>query len=261
MFFVLIICLIFISSNVYALKLLEPITKNLRFTDSADLGYFSAGEFFMISFLIEDEKYHTIKINPNQLKDAVIEPTKHTPESIYSVIKLEDHLDGFYELKLILISEDKEREVKLNLNITDEVIHTNLLNYNYKVGYEKMEEINLKVINKSNTTKKINITSNLPITWFKNKKEILEKNKTIILAPNSVTEIDYHYFPKEIGFKEFNLIINLDDFKENNNIIYNLNIDVSKSLSAIYGSRNHTYPLFNINVIPIYFFNKILRII
>ncbi len=257
------IAVLLINTNIYSLKILEPLTKDLTYSNTADLGYFSAGEFFMISFLLEDgDNYHTISVDSNQIKEVIVEPTKKTQESIFTVIRLEDELSGNYSLKLLLISDTETKEVILQMKVTDDVIHTNLINYNPVIRYEQKETINLKLINKSNTTKTVIVTSDLPTTWFNIKKEKLNSEKTIILTPNSITETTYEYYPKEIGSKIINLKI-YTSFEEGleKYISYNLNVEVEKDLKAIYGSREHTYPLFNVNLIPIYFLNKIIKII
>jgi hypothetical protein len=147
------------------------------------------------------------------------------------------------------------------MNLTNQVIHSKLINYKAIVKFEKLETINLSIINKSNTTKTIIITSDLPTKWFLNKKERLAKEKKIILQPNSVTDQTYQYYPKTIGKKDFVLKIYSQEEDLTNSINYNLKINIKKDLKAVYGSKEHFYPLFNSNLIPIYFFNKIIKII
>lgn len=254
---------ILISSNLVALRILEPINKDITYFEKIDLGYFSANEFFMISFLLEnDEDYDVIRVAEDQNNDVIIENTKKTPESIYTIIKLNDNLNGNYSLKLILESETRKKEITLNMFITEEVIHTILENYNQENTYEKIENIDLKIINKSNTTKKIKITSDIPDTWFKLKKEKLDKDKIITLQPNSTTKVSYQYFPKEIGLKNINIKINnINEIEEKEYINYYLEVETKKDIKSLYGSKEHTFPLFNFNMIPIYFFNKIIKII
>lgn len=262
--FYVIMFVLLISTNIYSLKILEPLTKDLTTSNTVDLGYFSAGEFFMISFLLENnESYNSIQVDQTQIKDVIIESTKKTQESIFTMVKLDESLDGEYLLKLILSSDVEKKEIFIKMNITNEVIHTNLINYNPEVRFEKIEQINLNIINKSNTTKKVKISSDLPKKWFNKNKEYLEKEKQIILLPNSTTEVVYQYYPKEIGEKQFNLKINSFTEIENSKeyINYNLTINTKKEFSSIYGSKEHTYPLFNSNLIPLYFFNKIIKLI
>lgn len=259
-----ILILLLLSTNIYSLKILEPIYKDLKIENTVDLGYLSAGEFFMVSFLLEEnENYHTISVNPLQEKDVIIEPTKKTQESIFTIIKLEENLSGEYDLKLNLLSDQESREVILKLFITDDVVHSQLINYNTDLFYDQLEEIKINLINKSKTTKRVTITSDLPDNWLRSKKENLPRDIQIILKPTSVSEHKYHYFPKEIGRKNITLKIinNTDADIADNFISYNLNVFVKKDLKSIYGSKNHTYPLFNFNLIPIYFFNKILKTI
>jgi hypothetical protein len=252
------------AGNLYALKILEPLSKDITNNDTVDLGFFSAGEFFMISFLLENnENYNQITVAKNQIKDVIIEPTKKTQESIFTIIKLDENLKGQYTLKLLLTSEQETKEVRLNMFITDNVIYSNLINYNPVITYNQKETIILNLINKSNTTKKVIIKSDLPTTWFINKRNKLNNSFEIILLPNAISEKLYEYYPKEIGPKEINLQIkSVSNEKIIQNIInYKLNIVVKKDLNSIYGSKKHTFPLFNVNLIPIYFLNKIIKMI
>jgi len=261
-YLILIVFMLLISTNLFSLKILEPITKDLTYTNNVDIGIFSPGEFFMISFFLNDgENYNKISVAPEQIHDVIVENTRHTKESIFTEIKLSDTLEGEYTLKLILSSETQKKEVVLKMKITNQVVHTKLINYNPVVEFENKETINLSIINKSNTTKTIVITSDLPTKWFLNKKERLAKEKKIILQPNSVTEQTYDYYPKGIGEQDFILKINTQEKDFTNSINYNLKITTKKNLKAIYGSKEHFYPLFNSNLIPIYFFNKIIKII
>jgi hypothetical protein len=261
-YLIIIIFMIVISTNLFSLELLEPISKDLTYNDTVELGFFSPGEFFMISFLLEEnENYNNISISPNQINDVIVEKTRQTRESIFTEIKLADNLSGPYSLKLILSSENQKREIILNMEITNQVIHSKLINYNPYVKYEQKETITLSIINKSNTTKKIMITSDISDKWFLDKKERLSKEKKIILQPNSVTEQIYQYYPKEIGEKNFTLKIYPKEEDLTNSINYNIKIETIKDLKSIYGSKEHFYPLFNSNLIPIYFLNKIIKII
>jgi hypothetical protein len=258
-----ILILILLTTNIYSLKILEPIYKDLKIESNVKLGYFSAGEFFMVSFLLEEnEDYHTISVNTLQEKDVIIEPTKKTQESIFTIIRLQENLSGEYDLKLNLLSDTSNREITLKLYITDDVIHSQLINYNADVFYDNLEEITLNLINKSNTTKRVTISSDLPDNWLRSKNRY-PKEIQIPLKPNSISEHKYYYFPKEIGTKNITLkIISNDDIENATEIItYNLDVTVKKDLKSIYGSKNHTYPLFNFNLIPIYFFNKIIKTI
>jgi len=117
-YLIIVLVLLLMTTNTYSLKILEPLTKDITYFEEVDLGYFSANEFFMISFLLEgDEDYKNIKVDPSQIKDVIVEPTKSTSESIFTVIKINDNLKGDYNLKLILESETRKKEIILKMNI------------------------------------------------------------------------------------------------------------------------------------------------
>jgi hypothetical protein len=262
------ILLIFININhsIFAVKILEPVYEDLRYTNTIDLGFASPGESFLVSFLIEKEEAYTdIKIDPDQEKDVIIENTKSTKESIFTTIKLNENLkEGEFLLKLLLMGKEQHKEIILKLNISEKVIYAILDNYSEFGNYNETKTIKLDVINKSTTTKTIIITSDLSEYWFT---KDIKKFKKIYLTPNSITNIPYEFIPKEIGVTNFKIyiipiinektmFIDTDDY-----IIYNLKTDIKKSISGIYGTKEHYFPLFNNNLIPIYFFNKIIKLI
>lgn len=254
--------IIFFSTNIFSLKMLEPEYMNIDNISEVDLGYFSSDESFLISFLLEgNEDYDSIRIMDSQKNDFIIEKTSKTQESIFTSLKLNKELSGEYILNLVISSNNMQKNIALKLNITNNVIHTKIENINQKVRYNKQEIIDVIVFNKSNTTKKISINSNLPDSWFlKNQNKI----KYATLEPNSKTIIQYNYTPKEIGNKEFKININkvFEETKDESQILtYNLKIEVIKDLFGIYGSRDHSYPLFNSNMMPIYYFNKIIKLL
>ncbi|MDD3178085.1 MAG: hypothetical protein PHR26_01060 [Candidatus ainarchaeum sp.] len=253
--------IIIFSTNLFALKMLEPEYTDINDFKEIDLGYFSPDESFLISFLIENnENYDDIKIMDYQKNDFIIEKTNNTKESIFTTIKINKKIEGEYILNVILFSKNMQKNIPLKINITNNVVHTQINKIQNKIKYNQIQEIEITAYNKSNTTKKISITSNLPDTWF-NKNQ--NKLKYMTLQPNSQTKIIYEYSPKEIGLRKFELKINkiFEETKDENKIItYNLEIDVLKNLFGIYGSRDHSLPLFNSNIIPVYYFNKIIKI-
>jgi len=263
---ILIFIMLFVLSSqaIYGLELLEPITEDLTYIDTVDLGFVSAGESFLISFLIDDINYTEIGVIDAQRKDIIIEKTHKTEESIFTTIKLSKELSGPYTLSLVL-KGNIDKIINLDMLVTNKVIYTLLEPITTKVKYNDIANIKLKIINKSNSTKQVLITSNLPKYWFDNK---IKQDMTHMLQPNSVSDITYNYIPKEIGDKEFNLqiktLVGEEDtlFTEEEVFIeYDIKIKVIKNLKGIYGSRDHSFPLFNSNLIPIYFFNKIIKLI
>jgi hypothetical protein len=132
-----------------------------------------------------------------------------------------------------------------------------------KTKYGQEKEINFKIINKSICTKTIFVSSNLSEYWFNEDNKRVE---TFVLQPNSTTDISYKFTPQEIGKKEFELklytkYVSGSIFTEQNSNYksYLINIDVIKTIKGVYGSLDHVYPLFNTNITPVYFFNKLIK--
>ncbi len=250
--------------GVRALALLEPISQDLTYTDTIDLGFAAPGEEFLVSFLFDTtEDYDNIDVIASQRNDVIIENTKKTNESIFTTIRLGQELSGNYNLYLVLTGETSTKTITLNMQITDEVIYTIMQPYDRATTYGTEKEINFKIINKSICTKTIFVSSNLSEYWFTNENKRLE---TFTLQPNSTTDISYKFIPQEIGKKEFELKLytkyttgNIFSEQTSNYKSYLININVIKSIKGVYGSLDHVYPLFNTNIMPVYFFNKLIR--
>jgi len=266
MIFIFVLLIIVNINSVFSLKILEPVYKDLKNTDVVDLGFGSPGESFLISFLNEKgEDYFDIKIFSTQEKDVIIENIQKTKESIFTTIKFSNNLPtGEYKLNLILVGKEINKNITLKLNITEKVIYTTLNNFEETGYYNKTKEIKFNVINKATTTKTIIITSDLSDYWF-NKES--KKVKKVYLDPNSIKEVSYEIIPQKVGTTNFKIyIISVIDEKNlfldtKNYITYDLKVNTQKSITSIYGSKEHTFPLFNSNLLPIYFFNKIIKLI
>ena len=251
---------VFLIQGVSALQLLQPITSDLTNTNVVDVGNVSSGGSFLVSFLLQPgDDFNEITVVKSQTKDVVIENTKNTQESIFTTIKLNENLSGNYTLNLLL-KGNKTRLVKLNLFITNKVIYTILQPIEKQAEYNKPYKIKIDVINKSQTTKQIEITSDLPKFWFNRD---IKKTKIYNLQPNSMQTIDYELIPQTIGKQNFNIYILTDVYNQKKKpkyIVYNIDVTVNKSLEGIYGSYNHVFPLFYTDFLPIYFLNKIINL-
>jgi len=254
-----------ILPNINGLAMLEPISQDLTYTDVVDLGFAAPEEDFLVSFLIaQNEDYDTIEVIDSQRKEVIIENTKKTSESIYTTLRISSEINGAYNLNLVLKGKTNIKYITLKLEVTDDVIYSILKPYDYVTKYGVEKEINLRIINKSICTKKIVVSSNLSEYWFEKERKI----KIYTLQPNSTTDIKYAFIPKEIGKKDLELKVytkyadtQLFTDKESNYKSYIINIEVVKTLAGVYGSLDHIYPLFNANMMPVYFFNKLIKLV
>jgi hypothetical protein len=259
--------LITIIQPINGLKLLSPIIKDLDIDNTANIGNVSSDEYWLISFLLEDnENYTDIYVKENQKNEVIIDSIKKTKESIYAILKINENIKGEYILTLILKSDNKQKEVNLKLYITDKVIHSVLENYNKNAKINQTHIIPITLLNKSTSTKNIIITSDLSEYWFDGDKT--KKTIRYVLQPNSKKTVFYRINPQKLGEQNFNIFIQSVINNENklfstqeDTIIYSININIKKDLKSIYESKKHSYPLFNQNLIPLYFFNKIIKLI
>jgi len=270
MFFVIILAL----PKIYSLKLLEPIYTEI--TDSEiDIGVVAPGEFFLISFLQDQEnKFTEIRVAEESRNIASTELTQFTPESIFTTIKISKEVSGNQILTLELICEKETKKINLNVNVTNDVISIITQNYEKLSEYGKLKEITITVINKSVTTKQVTLTSNLPKNWFDYENEVIEQDIIKTVQPVSKTDIKYKFVPKGVGDKEFRIFLYtknapkenylrsieniFDDFKRSE---IEVKINIIKDVKALYSANQYYFPLYGLNSLPIYFFNNIIRIL
>lgn len=270
MFFVIILVL----PRTYSLKLLEPVYTEI--VDSKiDLGIVAPGEFFLISFLQDqDEKYTEIRVAEESRNIASTELTQFTPESIFTTIKISKEISGDQILTLELISEKEIKKINLNITVTNDVISVVTQNYEKLSVYGKVKEISITVINKSLTTKEITITSDLPKNWFDFEEELIKQDIVTTVPPVSKTDIKYRFVPKGVGDKEFRIFLYTKNVPKENylrpienifgdfkRIEINIKINIIKDLKALYSANQYYFPLYGLNSLPIYFFNNIIRIL
>lgn len=270
MFFVIILAL----PKIYSLKLLEPIYTEI--TDSEiDIGVVAPGEFFLISFLQDQEnKFTEIRVAEESRNIASTELTQFTPESIFTTIKISKEVSGNQILTLELICEKETKKINLNVNVTNDVISIITQNYEKLSEYGKLKEITITIINKSVTTKQVTLTSNLPKNWFDYENEVIEQDIIKTVQPVSKTDIKYKFVPKGVGDKEFRIFLYtknapkenylrsieniFDDFKRSE---IEVKINIIKDVKALYSANQYYFPLYGLNSLPIYFFNNIIRIL
>jgi hypothetical protein len=270
MFFVIILAL----PKIYSLKLLEPIYTEITGSE-IDIGVVAPGEFFLISFLQDQEnKFTEIRVAEESRNIASTELTQFTPESIFTTIKISKEISGNQILTLELISEKETKKINLNVNVTNDVISIVTQNYETLSEYGKLKEITITVINKSVTTKQVTLTSNLPKNWFAYENEVIEQDIIRTVQPVSKTDIKYKFVPKGVGDKEFRIFLYtknapkenylrsieniFDDFKRSE---IDIKINIIKDVKAIYSANQYYFPLYGLNSLPIYFFNNIVRIL
>lgn len=272
------ISIFLILPNLFALQMLEPVMTNIEPQGNVEIGVVAPGEYFLISFLLDEkEKYDLITTDSYSSNYISFENIENTTESIFAIAKINENARGEQKIKVVLKNSKNQdsTEIYLGAKIETNVISTFVLPFEKNTEFGKIKDVKIKVINKSITTKKITVSSNLPVTWFESKEGLLDKEKTVFLQPAGTTEVTYSFVPKSIGEKEIELYIytDIDNTQLNTitpnflkKIIYERNeelitIYVVKNLSAVYGSNLYNFPTFGLNSIPVYFFNNVIRII
>lgn len=274
---IFILSLFLLLPFVFPADMLEPVMISLNEGENIDLGTVAPGEYFLISFLMDKDEFDLITTDSYGKNYISFENIQTTPESIFAIARINENAKDEKQLKIILknTSTNKTSELTIGLKIESNVISTFIMPFNKNSEFGKEKEIKIKVINKSISTKKITVSSNLPNTWFESKPKKLKKDKIFYLQPAETTEITYSFIPKVIGEKEIELYIYTDfDNTQIKDIMPNflkkinyerneetININVLKNLSALFGSNLYNFPTFGLNSIPVYFFNNIIRIL
>ncbi len=270
--------MILLLQFVYPLQMLEPVMSDIRTGGEIEVGVLAPGEYFLLSFFLEEkDKYDVITTDGYGSNYITFDNIQKTGESIFTVARISENASGNQKIKIILKNNETGLEdyIYLNADIESNVISTFVLPYEKNTEFGIVKNIKIKLLNKSITTKKIVVSSDLPDVWFDTKNGKLEKIKTIFLQPAGSTEVTYSFVPKAIGEKEITLYIYTvvdetqlssirPDILKTTNYERNeekIDIYVVKSMSAVYGSNLYNFPTFGLNSIPVYFFNNIIRII
>jgi len=258
--------------------MLEPIMTDINPNKAIELGTVAPGEYFLVSFFLGvDEKYDLITTDNYGSNYLFFENTQKTKESIYTIVKIKENVSGEQQVKIILKNTEtgKTESAYIKMTVATNVISSFVLPYDKETKFGVRKDITIKVINKSITTKKITISSNLPITWFDSKDaEKIKKEVTVVLQPSDSIDVNYSFIPKSIGDKEIQLFVYTDAVPQNSIIQTTtfftkalferneetINLFIKKDLAALYAANLYNFPTFALNAIPAYFFNNIIRI-
>jgi hypothetical protein len=271
----LFLTLFIILPSIHAIQMLEPIMTDVSPNKVIEIGTVAPGEYFMISFFLGvDEKYDLITTDNYGSNYLFFENTQKTKESIYTIVKIKENVSGEQQVKIILKNTEtgEAQSVYIKMTVATNVISSFVLPYDKNTKFGEKKDI---TINKSITTKKITISSNLPVTWFDSKETgKIKKESEVVLQPSDSIDVNYSFIPKAIGDKEIQLFIYTDAVPQNNiiqtttfftKVLFErneekVNIFVKKDLSALYAANLYNFPTFALNAIPAYFFNNIIRI-
>jgi hypothetical protein len=268
---------ILILPNIFALQMLEPVMIEVNNGSTIEVGVLAPGEYFLVSFYMDtSNKYDQITTDTYGESLISFDNIQTTKESIFAVAKINENATGEKNIKVILKNTQTQEttEIYLKALIESNVIATFVLPYNKRSEFEEVKEVTVKLINKSITTKKVTLSSNLPNTWFEGKENI-SKEKTVFLQPAATIDVTYQFIPKVIGETQFEIYIytQFDEsqtrfitpaflqpeiFERN---VENVDLYIVKNLNAVYGSNLYNFPTFGLNSIPVYFFNNLIRII
>jgi hypothetical protein len=274
----LFLTLFIILPSIHAIQMLEPIMTDVSPNKVIEIGTVAPGEYFMISFFLGvDEKYDLITTDNYGSNYLFFENTQKTKESIYTIVKIKENVSGEQQVKIILKNTEtgEAQSVYIKMTVATNVISSFVLPYDKNTKFGEKKDITIRIINKSITTKKITISSNLPVTWFDSKETgKIKKESEVVLQPSDSIDVNYSFIPKAIGDKEIQLFIYTDAVPQNNiiqtttfftKVLFErneekVNIFVKKDLSALYAANLYNFPTFALNAIPAYFFNNIIRI-
>lgn len=274
----LLLTLFIILPSIHAIQMLEPIMTDITPNKAIELGTVAPEEYFMISFFLGvDEKYDLITTDNYGSNYLFFENTQKTKESIYTIVKIKENVSGEQQVKIILKNTEtgETESVYIKMTVATNVISSFVLPYDKNTKFGEKKDITIRIINKSITTKKITISSNLPVTWFDSKEAgKIKKESEVVLQPSDSIDVNYSFIPKAIGDKEIQLFIYTDAAPQNNiiqtttfftKVLFErneekVNIFVKKDLSALYAANLYNFPTFALNAIPAYFFNNIIRV-
>ncbi|MFA5745369.1 MAG: hypothetical protein WCX82_02555 [archaeon] len=275
----LIFIILLIVPKIHALQMLEPIMTDEIDNSAIELGTVAPGEYFLISFFLnEGEEYDVITTDAIGANYIFFENTQVTKESIFTIARIKENTIGDQQIRVVLknTKTNETKDAYLKVNISNNAISTFILPFDKTIKFGVKKDIKIKVINKSITTKRITVSSNLPISWFDSKiTGKLKKNEVVVLQPSGTVEVNYSFVPKSIGDKDFEIYIYTDMETQNNllptntffnKVLFERNTEyaklyIQKDLSALYGANLYNFPTFSLNSIPVYFFNNVIRII
>ncbi len=248
------ILFLFLISNAFAIRLVEPISKDL--IDNSFVGSIVPGQTLELIVSKELGFFDSLKI------------TSELPD--FFSVSVKDYLESF---KIIIVSNERTPKTNYNFSFTlqgisssesvnvffsveDSLLDSTLLNYSSNVFVNDSAEYSFLLINNSDADAVFKIEVGLPWYWLGENYFGKKYYKEIIVPKQSKIIEKIIVFPRIHGEHHFltKIIMQSDYYSKS----FTLSSKTSQTITYKLESSLNGFPFFSISILPSYFLTGVL---
>lgn len=239
--FVLLICLV---SNVFSVRLVDPISKNLD--SDGYVGTIVAGTTLELIFSKEFGRFSSLELNSQLPSDFKVKINDYL-ESIKVFIEVpKDTLKSNYSFEVLMKGRDEEK-VEVYFVVSDNLLDSSLNNYFSESYVNELAEYEFSLINNSHADVDFVITPKVPFSWGNAPKIVTVPKKSVLKEKISIS-------PQFAGSQSFDLLVESIDTKKEFSVLLNSKPTLIGKNSVFFNG----FPFYSISLAPSYFFNSLI---
>lgn len=254
--FILAAFLLLLSSCVFSVRLIDPLSKELSASDSF-VGTVAIGNTMEMIFSKElTNKYQSLEIESSSIKDLnyVI---KYEKESIklFVVIPMDSPV-GMESIKVKFLGSSVSDSLDLTLEVVSGFLNASpASNAEVTTYVDSGATFKLFFVNNTDSDAVFTVETNLPANWFEASAFAVNKNNLrVVVLKRSSLEQSFLVFPRLEGSKEFKAIVSFEDTSSDFSFKVNALPTLKSKLSTvIYG-----LPFYSFSLLPSYFLNGLI---
>jgi len=253
---ILVAFLILLISSVSAVRLIDPLSKELSSND-AFVGTVAVGNTMEMIFSKElTSKYQSLEIESSSIKDLNYS-IKYEKESIKLFITIsKDAPIGTETIKAKFIGSLVSDSIDLTFDVVSQVLRVSpASNAEVTAFVNSNATFKLFFVNNTDSSAVFTIENDLPANWSDvSSFAVNKKYITVVVPKRSSLEQSFNVYPRLEGSKEFKAIVKFEntasDFSFKVNALPTLK---SKLETVVYG-----LPFYSFSLLPSYFLNGLL---
>lgn len=257
--FILAVFLMLMISSVFAVRLIDPLSKELS-NDDSFVGTVSVGNTMEMIFSKElTNKYQSMEIESSSLSDLTYS-IKYEKESIKLFITVpKSATPGVESIRAKFMGSSVNDSIDLTYEIVSDVLGVSPAS-TAQVDTFVGSNANFKLffVNNTDAEAVFTIHTDLPANWFdSNPFTVVDKTVSVVVPKRSSLEESFNVYPRLEGSREFKATVSFENTSSDFSFVVNAKPTLKSKLeTVVYG-----LPFYSFSMLPSYFFNGLISFV
>ncbi len=260
--FILAALLLLLSSSVFAVRLIDPISKELSISENNYVGTVAVGNTIELIFSKElTDKYESIEL-VTELPNGFTSSTRNELESLKLFISVPlDTIAADYSISVVLSGSKRSDRVSLyftavkgQLKVSPSDVVEQMVNVDSPAEYK------IFFVNPTDADASFTISPILPGNWlsanaFAQNVSTDDLHNIIVVVPKGQkAEKSFFIYPRIEGIKEFKTVVSFEDTQKEFSFAVNAKSTFKSKMEAVF----YGLPFYSFSLMPSYYANGLL---